>query len=69
VKQEDKTTSTADKNKKPTPAVKSIKVEITRDLTSKPGTVDIAFHGSGNELLGTRQLHIARTEWGDKGDK
>ncbi len=76
VKQEDKTATAADKNaedkekpKKSTPAVKSIKVEITRELTSKPGTVDIAFHGAGNELIGTRQLHITQTEWGNKGDK
>jgi hypothetical protein len=69
LKQEDKSTSTEDKSKKKSPTVKSIKVEITRELTSKPGTVDIAFHGTSNELLGTRQLVISRTEWGEKGEK
>jgi hypothetical protein len=62
---------TASADKTPAPKVKSIKVEITRDLTSKFGTVDIAFHGpavAGNDLIGTRQLHIAQTEWA-KGDK
>src|SRR5713101_5660253 len=38
-------------------------------LCNQPGTVDIAFHGAGNALLGTRQLHITQTEWGNKGDK
>jgi hypothetical protein len=69
LKQEDKSAATADESKKKTPSVKSIKVEITRDLTAKPGTIDIAFHGAGNELLGTRQLVITRTEWGEKGEK
>jgi len=57
----------ADKTKTP-PPLKSIKVEITRDLTSKPGTIDIGFH-AGTQLLGTRQLHITQTDWGNKGDK
>ncbi|MGA2981266.1 MAG: hypothetical protein ABSD76_16880 [Terriglobales bacterium] len=58
----------ADKTKKTPPPIKSIKVEITRELTSKPGTVDIAFH-AGAQLLGTRQLHITQTDWSNKGDK
>ena len=56
-----------EKTKKPKPPA-SIKVEITRALTSKPGTVDIAFR-AGKRLLGTRQIHITQTEWGNKGDK
>jgi hypothetical protein len=55
------------KTKQPKPP-SSIKVEITRALTSKPGTIDIAFR-AGKKLLGTRQLHITQTEWGNKGDK
>ena len=47
-------------------AVKSIKVQITRDLTAKPGTVDVAFR-AGDEISGTRQLEIKRTD--TKGDK
>jgi hypothetical protein len=50
------------------PKVTSIKVEITRDLTAKPGTIDIGFH-AGAKLIGTRQIQIARTEWGSQGDK
>ncbi len=56
-----------EKTKKPKPPT-SIKVEITRALTSKPGTIDIAFR-AGKLLLGTRQIHITQTEWGNKGDK
>jgi hypothetical protein len=56
-----------EKTKKPKPPV-SIKVEITRALTSKPGTIDIAFV-AGKKLIGTRQIHITQTEWGNKGDK
>jgi len=58
-------------NAKPLNFVKnanSITVEITRDLTSKPGTVDIGFHDA-KSLLGTRQLHITQTESSSKGDK
>ena len=56
-----------EKTKKPKPLV-SLKVEITRALTSKPGTIDIAFR-AGEKLLGTRQIHITQTESGNKGDK
>ncbi len=56
-----------EKTKKPKPPA-SVKVEITRALTSKPGTVDLAFV-AGKKLIGTRQIHIAQTEWGNKGDK
>ncbi|SPE41143.1 exported hypothetical protein [Candidatus Sulfotelmatobacter sp. SbA7] len=56
-----------EKTKLPKPPA-SIKVEITRALTSKPGTVDLAFL-AGKKLIGTRQIHIAQTEWGNKGDK
>jgi hypothetical protein len=56
-----------EKTKKPKPPV-SIKVEITRALTSKPGTIDIAFI-AGKRLIGTRQIHITQTEWGNKGNK
>lgn len=55
------------KTNKPKPLT-SIKVEVTRALTSKPGTIDIAFR-AGDKLLGTRQIHISQTEWGGKGDK
>jgi len=69
LKQENKpATTTADTQKTP-PPVKSIKVEITRELTSKPGTVDIGFRDAKGQLLGTRQLHIAQTDWSSKGDK
>ena len=56
-----------EKTKQPKPPT-TIKVEISRALTSKPGTMDIAFL-AGKKLLGTRQIHIAQTEWGNKGDK
>jgi len=56
-----------EKTKKPKPPT-TIKVEISRVLTSKPGTMDIAFL-AGKKLLGTRQIHIAQTEWGNTGDK
>jgi hypothetical protein len=75
VKPADKTASTdataaaTDKTKKTPPPLKTIKVEITRELTSKPGTIDIAFHAAGNQLLGTRQLHVTQTDWSNKGDK
>ena len=49
--------------------IKSIKVEITRDLTEKPGTVDIAFLAADGTLVGTKPLQITRTEWSGKGDK
>ena len=50
-------------------SVKSIKVEITRDLTAKPGTIDIAFLDSSNKIIGTRQVQIACTQCAEKGDK
>ncbi len=56
-----------EKTKQPKPPT-TIKVEISRALTSKPGTVDLAFV-AGKKLIGTRQIHIAQTEWGNKGDK
>jgi hypothetical protein len=68
VKEED-TDATAASAPKSTPPVKSITVEVTRDLTSKPGTVDIGFRDAKGQLLGTRQLHIAQTDWSSKGDK
>ncbi len=69
VKREDKTAVDQDPSQPKTTKVSSIRVEITRELTSKPGTIDIALRGAANEFIGTRQLQIARTEWGDKGDK
>lgn len=56
-----------DANQKVT--IKSIKMEITRALTEKPGTVDIAFRASDGGIIGTRQLQITRTEWAGRGDK
>jgi len=55
--------------KAPKPSVKSVKVEITRDLTSKPGTIDVAFLDADNKIIGTRQIQIACTECNNKGDK
>jgi len=52
-----------------TKQVKSIKVEITRELTAKPGTVDIALLDSSNKIIGTRQIQIACTTCTEKGDK
>lgn len=56
-----------DANQKVT--IKSIKMEITRALTEKQGTVDIAFRAANGDIIGTRQLEIKRTEAGTKGDK
>lgn len=69
LKQENKPATTTTDTQKTPPPVKSIKVEITRELTSKPGTVDVGFHDAKGQLLGTRQLHIAQTDWSSKGDK
>jgi hypothetical protein len=55
------------KNQKP--SVKSVKVEFTRELTSKPGTVDVAFLDADNKIIGTRQIQISCTECTNKGDK
>jgi hypothetical protein len=45
----------------------SIEVEITRDLTSKPGAVDIGLRDAQGNLLGTRQLEIAAVDSSSKG--
>jgi hypothetical protein len=63
------TGSSASNAKQQKQDVKSAKIEITRDLTSKPGTVDIAFLDADGKIIGTRQLQIACTECSSKGDK
>jgi len=55
--------------KTPKPSVRSVKIEVTRDLTSKPGTIDVAFLDADNKIIGTRQIQIACTECTNKGDK
>jgi hypothetical protein len=49
------------------PKATSIEVEITQELTAKPGAVDIGFQDAKGNLLGTRTLQIAATETTTKG--
>ena len=51
------------------PAAKSISVEVTRDLTSKPGSVDISISDAAGKLIVKKSISISCTECKQRAEK
>ena len=46
-----------------------IKVEVTRDLTSQPGSIDVTVSQADGKVITTKQIDVSCTQCKDKGEK